>query len=163
MNNKIKGKGSVGLGSVGQGKALSNIDLEKKLSGKPGFAGVVSIDQLPSRPIPGMSLIVNFEKAADGGSHWVAVVVHPEGCFYLDPFGLKSPETLKKWMRKMNKPIFYNTSQLQDIASHRCGEYCFYFVNEMIQGRPIYDILYRLSQSPSLGNEKFMEKYYNSH
>ncbi len=160
---KMRGRGSIGLKSIGQGKALSNIDLENKLDGKPGFAGVFAMDELPSQQQNGMTMIVNFEPSTMGGSHWVGVAVRPEGCYYYDPFGLKAPETLKRWMKQNGKHIFFNDSQQQDIDSHRCGEFSFYFVNEMIKGTNIYDILYNLTQDPSIRNERFMEKYWRNH
>jgi hypothetical protein len=159
----LKGYGPVGLGSVGKGKALSNIDLENKLKGKKGFAGVFSVDTLPPLPKTGMSLIVNLEPSTMEGSHWVAVYITEKHVVFFDPFGLSGPHLLNVWMRKMKKPIIYNNSQLQDINSQRCGEYCFYFVNEMIRGTPLMDVLNALSQKPSISNEKKIEKYYRSH
>jgi hypothetical protein len=119
------------------------------------------MDELPMKAYSGMSLIVNLQNSDQPGSHWVAVVVAPTCCYYFDPFGIAPPTVLSRWMKAYKNLVKMNDSQLQHIESHRCGLYCYYFIKEMALGRPIYDVLYRLSQEPSNQNEHFIDQYYH--
>ena len=121
------------------------------------------MDELPPRPKKGMGIIVNMEPHTMGGSHWVCAFFDSKGGYYLDPFGVPEHETMKAWMEKYPKPIEYQSNDLQHPESSRCGMYCFYFLNELLHGKDIYDVLYRLNQVPSETNEDFIQTYWNSH
>jgi hypothetical protein len=131
------------------------------MKGVPGFLGVFSMDTLPTRKLKdGDSLIVNMRPSNMTGSHWVCLYCDTEYILYLDSFGLPPHETIRKYETK-NKPIVYNSSELQHPDSLRCGEYCVYFLKELSLGVPIYSVLYKLDQHPSMHNEKLIDAFYN--
>jgi len=141
----------------------SNFQLDAKCRATPGFKGVYARDQLTFRPKRGMSVIMNLEPHTESGSHWVAVYFGSKYAYYFDPFGMPPPPEIERFIHRYSKPMAYESSDLQELTSSKCGQYCFYFVNEMAHGTPIYSVLYKLKQQPSRQNERFVQTYWNTH
>ena len=104
----------------------------------------------------GHSCIINLDSSDGGGTHWVALKDNGSHLQYFDSFGLQPPEEIKG-----GKKIQFNTSQLQDLKSSRCGFYCLYVLNELSKGKDYYDIIYSLDQMNQKKNEKAMENYFS--
>lgn len=101
--------------------------------------------------------IINMDDSSGSGTHWVALLNKSNKFIYFDSFGLQPPEELVQ----KHKKIIFNTSQLQDLNSSKCGFYCIYFLNEISKGKSLYDVIYSLNQFYQNKNEKMMERYFN--
>lgn len=95
------------------------------------FRGVYSANTIPLRllKVDVFSIVCNLSKVDEPGSHFVAVIVQPQEIFYMDSFGSPciTPEIVG-FLKKINKPVVYNTRQIQDFSSKLCGFYSILFV-----------------------------------
>ena len=62
-------------------------------------------------------------------------------------------------MKTRNKPIEYNSSQIQNIDSIMYGYYCCYYIIERYKGKQPIDILLDFNQKPTLFNEVFIRDF----
>ena len=148
------------------GRGLSNLDLDYKCQDISGYEPATTKDRLPSIGIiPGMKLIINLENHDQGGSHWVSLYCKPEPTspngikiFYNDSFGIAPPQEIVMWAK--NYKVVYQTNQLQDVRSRRCGMYAYYFIRNINNGKDPWDIVYSLLQTPSISNERKVQIFY---
>lgn len=119
----------------------TNIQLEHYLRNEKGFVGVYASDKLPNNPLPNSSLIANYSKAGERGSHWVGMrglnsINNPE---YFDSYGfdpddedllLGETTQFKDYLKQNSKTGKYTTNKLnfQSLESDVCGEYASYFI-----------------------------------
>ena len=148
----------------GEFKPLTNTEINEimKRYKITNFRGCYSKDILPSSPNKNESLIVNLEDYLDGsGTHWTAIYNAPNSrdIEYFDSFGILPPDDVKRYMRKANKGILYNSSTIQDISSIMCGYYCVYFIIQRFLGRRMHEILLDFTQNPSFFNEWIISKF----
>jgi hypothetical protein len=95
------------------------------------FKGVFSSDNVPHHlaATNQFSIICNLSKENEKGSHFISIIAFEDYVFYIDSFGLPCYESsLKKFLSKTSRPIFFNTVQIQDFSSNFCGFYCMLFV-----------------------------------
>jgi len=143
---------------------LSNLDIDRVLNNFDGYISCVCKDELTGLTIPKNQIsfaVINAGDRATGGSHWRGYFNDPKDDHidYFDPYGVVPDVQTLAFLRKANKKILYNTSQLQDIESTACGYYCLYFILSRIQNKPMYDIVMNLKQNG--GNEKFIQDFRN--
>ena len=117
----------------------SATQLKEAAQGAPGFLGVFSSDNLPTRFEPGESLIANYDAKDRPGSHWIAMKRVPDGSgLYFDSFGL-APDaednilhdrtTFGKWLQAHSTgPIRWNRFDFQSLADNTCGQWATTFV-----------------------------------
>eukprot|EP00732_Lithocolla_globosa_P003724 Lithocolla_globosa_v1_NODE_3101_length_1766_cov_23.507890.p2 type:complete len:147 gc:universal NODE_3101_length_1766_cov_23.507890:1678-1238(-) len=135
---------------TGRNDILTNHDLEAVFQGFRGFRGVVPHDKIPKLK-NNEFVIINLDDSDGKGSHWVAGY-RRNGSYYFDPFGIEPDD---RTIRALGRPVQYNTSQLQDIKSQRCGWYVMKWLYEMLRGKSFYDSLYdEFTQAPSAHNER---------
>lgn len=72
--------------------------------------------------------IFNLENHEQDGSHWVALILLKENCFYFDSFGIVPPEDMYHLLTKNYKKVYYNKVCIQNLKSILCGWYCIYFI-----------------------------------
>ena len=126
------------------------------------YRGTYSKDMLPKRINNSESMIINLQDYFNGGgTHWTAIYNDKNSNVieYFDSFGLKPPIDCIDYMKTSNKPIEYNSSQIQNIDSIMCGYYCCYYITERYKGRKPIDILLDFNQRPSLCNEVFIRDF----
>lgn len=85
-------------------------------------------DELPIHA-PG-NYIINLASSNDGtgGTHWCAVRLDKDQALYFDPFGIPPPKKVLKWLfrwvRSNHKKIIINRTEIQNLKSNWCGQYC---------------------------------------
>lgn len=145
---------------LNQPRALSTDEIEEIInySGVPGFLGVFARDTLPSGINEGESMIINLNKANQGGSHWVAVYCGADYCEYFDSFGIIAPPEIRKMCYTSGKPAIYSTNSIQNINSILCGYYSIYFILMRNLGVDMYDIIYQFEINNDKKNDKVLMK-----
>lgn len=111
----------------------SNIDLEKmaKLN-KIKLNGIFSKDMIPLNVNSG-GYIINLQDSYRGnGTHWVALFVEDDkkqkhNAVYFDSFGVIFPTAISR-IQNIKKPIPYLNTEIQNIRSNWCGQYCILFL-----------------------------------
>ena len=112
---------------------MSNFELEgavKKLK-IPYFRGVFLLDTLPKKPNKKECGIVNFDKSGGSGTHWVAWYKNGKTKIYFDSYGVQPPNEVIWYVEK---PIPYNTDQVQPVGQVFCGHLCLYVLKELSTG-----------------------------
>jgi hypothetical protein len=111
---------------------LTNIYIESVLSERCiNFKGVFSCDNIPQHfaKLDQFSIICNFAKENETGSHFVSIIAFKEYVLYIDSFGIPCfNPSLQLFLSKTLRPIMFNTIQIQDFTSNFCGFYCILFV-----------------------------------
>ena len=95
------------------------------------YHGIFSANTLPDRLIEldRFSVVCNLSKYSEVGSHFVCIISLPHLVLYIDSFGMPSIiSEITKFLSRLNKPVSYNTIQLQHLKSSFCGFYCILFV-----------------------------------
>lgn len=139
--------------------STSDFGLLKKFK---SFSGVYAHDQLPKQIKRLDSGIINLDESTGTGSHWVAYYNNgkDKDVYYFDSFGVMPDERTIKFLETSGKRIKYNTSQIQDIVSNRCGWYTIHFLKNMNAGKSFYDSLYTpYTQIPSKNNESIIQDF----
>lgn len=120
-------------------------ELAKKLKLK-NFRGVFMRDSLPSHPLNNESGIMNFDKEAENGSHWVAWYVKggakaTKNYYYFDSYGTAVPDELRKYLGRPK--IHHSDFMIQGINSDICGELCIAFIYAMDNTNKTYEEIVR--------------------
>ena len=74
--------------------------------------------------------IINLANSDDGsgGSHWTCVRLEKRQAMYFDAFGVSAPTCVLDWIYKYIGPnhskLITNTSDIQQLNSNWCGQYC---------------------------------------
>ena len=136
--------------------------LEKNMKDFNNFLGVFSSDKLPNNPPPNSSLIVNYSKSNEAGTHWVAMSgLNTNKVYFFDSYGfdpddenllLKTQSQFIDYIKKNIKKggrYYINPLELQSLEADTCGEYATKFI---LDGMP---------QINDKINKKW-EKYINS-
>ena len=113
-------------------KPLSNFDLEdaaRKLK-IPYFRGVFLLDALPRKPNKKECGIVNFDKSGGPGTHWVAWYKNGKTKIYFDSYGVQPPLEVIKYLER---PIHYNTDQLQPAGEVFAGICVYTFLKNLVR------------------------------
>ena len=108
-------------------------EIENILKTSKNFLGCFPLDELPNFPqrLPA-SLIVNTDTSIGNGDHWLALVLEKNKCFYFDSFGLPIVEEyILKFLEPHYKTVTYSDVCIQDIGSHKCGEFSILFVKHV--------------------------------
>ena len=147
-------------------KPLSNFDLLQWVDFLkiPNFKGIFARDEV--RPREHSPCIINLDSLKNAGTHWVCCAPGQKFTWYFDSFGMGFPQEFKSSRSRSDqgskapKPVFWNSSQYQNINSVLCGYYCLYFLHQWAQGKDFYDILKPLSLVDTAQNEKFIKEYF---
>ena len=132
-------------------KPLSNYDLKDwvKQLGIKYFIGVFSKDVLPTQIKNKECGIINLDDHIGPGTHWVAYRNVDRFCEYFDPFALKMPLEVKKYMATSGKQSVYSIDEIQERDLVLCGYWCLYYLLERQKGDPFsiqYTILNLICQ-----------------
>lgn len=152
--------------------SLSASEIKKILPNivQKSFKGIFMSDEIPKREVG--SYIFNLDNSKGDfsqeddssiGNHWVGLVVKNDKAEYLDPFAQPPHENIIKWLkrRRPDFPIWYNTTQIQDLKSDNCGWYVIDFLTDIAKGMSFYDSIHKYDQKDPKKNEKTIEKKYH--
>lgn len=141
---------------------LATTEILEKMRDVKSFLGVFPIDKIPKVNNSRWSMIVNLEPSTMGGSHWVALYNKPSNkyLYYFDSFSMPPPTAIMKL--KSLKPIVYNSSMIQAMASTSCGYFCMAFIRWLEADRDYLDFVQYFddgySESSGAKNEKLLQK-----
>ena len=81
---------------------LTNFEIQKYYQNEPRFNGVYPRDNLPKTIMDG-KYVINFDKYADVGTHWVALYVEDIEVIYFDSFWVENvPKEIEKFIKYKN-------------------------------------------------------------
>jgi len=155
----------------------TNFQLEHYLRNERGFLGCFPSNKLPKNPPIGSSLIANYSKAGERGSHWVGMRgLNTNNCEYLDSYGFEPDDddlllgettNFEEYLKNnsVNKKYTTNKIELQSLNSDVCGEFTAWFVKwglpELFyNGKVIVNPRWRpfIKQNNSYMNDKLIKK-----
>ena len=67
---------------------LTNLEIKEYYENEPRFNGVYSRDNLP-KTIKVVACVINLDRYADVGTHWIALNVKNNEVIYFDSFGVE--------------------------------------------------------------------------
>ena len=105
--------------------------------------------------------MINLDVSSGPGSHWVGYFNSDKhkDVYYFDSFGIQPDDRTIKFLNTSNKKVAYNTSQMQDVMSQRCGWYVATWLKNMNNGMSFYDSLYKnFDQAPIEKNERIVKQ-----
>lgn len=123
------------------------------------FGGVYASDELPKQRNEYCSFIVNLDKRALPGSHWVAIYFRKNICYYFCSYG--SPPSrggISRFITRNSTIVEYNKNTYQDKDTNTCGLYALYFLYQCARSRP----LLTLNPLHPKSNEDFIQKFYTT-
>ena len=128
---------------------LSNFDIIKLVDylDIPNFKGPFMRDTLPIAPQDKECGILNFNTAAEPGSHWVAYYKNGDQRIYFDSYGQVPPTELQKYLKtqkefRNNEPVIQrNTDIVQKSNTNVCGQLCIYVLDQLSKGAQYQDII----------------------
>jgi len=144
---------------------LTNNQLEKLAKKKLGktFMGVYPCDAKPRLPKNNnnCSIIFNLSKHTEKGSHYVAVYIKRKEILFFDSYGKKlSNKYIINFLKKLKKPILYQTKKIQHTDSIFCGFYCLAYLHAMQNLKLPIKTFYNFFQTPaSLTNDKIVTHF----
>ena len=150
---------------------LSANELNKLLPNivQKSFKGIFMSDEIPKREVG--YYIFNLDNSAGDyskeddtsiGNHWVGLSIKSDKAEYFDPFGEPPHENIIKWLKKRRPKyeIWYNTSQIQNLESDRCGWYVLYFLTSTAKVTSFYDIIHSYDKNTKKNEDKIGRKYH---
>ena len=82
--------------------------------------------------------VVNLDKYANTGTHWIALFCKKYEVIYFDSFGVEHiPNEIKEFIG--NKNIKANIFQVQANNSVMCGYFCIGFIDFILAGKKLID------------------------
>jgi hypothetical protein len=143
---------------------LTNIEIDKFLDYIPSYKGSFSRNNLPTKFEPNTCYIVNYDKAFQPGTHWIALWRgNNQYCEIFDPLGTPPGPTIMRFCQSTNLKIQYNSSQIQPTNSVACGYFALMYLILRNNGTSQYDILYTFEQTGSYANVNTLIKLFNNH
>ena len=104
--------------------------------------------------------VINLDKYADVGTHWIALYAKNNEVIYFDSFRVEHiPKEVKNFIG--NKDIKTNIFRIQACNSIMCGYFCIGFIDFMLAGKTlIIDFTNLFSPRDLKKNEKIILKYF---
>lgn len=104
--------------------------INKILRSVPSFIGTFPADRIPTVGLRPASFILNFDRHSSQGSHWVALLLLPNGkAEYMDSFGLPPiQKDIKSYIERNTRGYTYNCQQFQHPLAVTCGLYAIHFI-----------------------------------
>jgi hypothetical protein len=140
-------------------KEMSDLQIEKQFKGENRFGGVYNKDDLNVLD-NNKCYIFNMDKKSGSGTHWICISnISPNYVYYFDSYGEPSPDHLVELMHHTHKNIIYNTKQLQNLQSSSCGEWCVFFLKQILKGKKPQEILNYFSSNPTDSEHKLNDYF----
>ena len=136
---------------------LTNIEINEYYINEPRSNGVYSRNNLPDKIKKG-TYVINLDKYASIGTHWIALYVNTNKLIYFDSFGIEHiPKEINKFIG--NKDIDASIFRLQAYDSIMCGHYCIELINYMFKGKTLLDYTNLFSPNDFKKNDQVIKKY----
>lgn len=141
----------------------------KKDETKRNFRGVFACDKLPKSKFKKKNpacFIINTDPASKPGTHWVALYFPCNGrAEYFDSFGIKPKiGSILNFISK-NSPngYVYNKTQLQNVLSTICGNYCCEYLLHRCQRKPRNLFFKKYNTKKTITNDQITLKNFKIH
>ena len=136
-------------------KVLTNFDLIEYATKLdiPHFRGVFMRDTIPKSPRKEECGIVNLDKSAGRGTHWVCYYKKGLNRIYFDSFGQITPMEIQNYLKTKGERgisvIQRNTDIVQPINTSICGHLCLFVLKALGSKHwPFQQVLNRLNGYP---------------
>ena len=137
---------------------LTNFEIQKYYENEPRFNGVFSRKIFPKKIKDG-AYVINLDKYADTGTHWIALFCKKNEIIYFDSFGVEHiPEEIKEFIG--NKNIKANIFRVQANNSVICGYFCIGFIDFMLAGKKLTDYTNLFSPHDFDKNDQIVFSYF---
>ena len=137
---------------------MNTQEIIKVLSSEPNFVGCFARDKLPKKTKRPAGLVINTDKAAESGSHWVAYYISGEGrSEYFDPLGEPVPRNdILKFVKRNSGNAWmntvYNNTSFQSDDSTKCGQFCIFYLRNRLRGRSTCEVHAMLSRNADVND-----------
>ena len=133
---------------------LTNIYIEKVMKNIKGFIGVYSSNNIPILDKDDSSVIVNFDKINEPGSHFIAIYrKNSNKIIYFDSLNLKIlPLDIAQYLSQY-RHIFDLSKQIQSVNSTYCGFFCILFILAMNVSENYWNNIHSKFKSGDLKND----------
>ena len=99
---------------------------------------VFILETICLRKIKDGAYVINLDKYANVGTHWIALFCNRSEIVYFDNFGVEHvTEEIKTFIG--NKNIIANIFRVQANNSIMCGYFCIGFIDFMLAGKKLTD------------------------
>ena len=137
---------------------LTNFEIEEYYENEPRFHGVYSRDNLP-KTVKNKAYIINLDKYADAGPHWVVLYVKNNEVVYFDSFGVEHiPKEIKRFIG--HKSVKTNIFRIQADNSIMCGYFCIGFIDFIFAGKNLIDFTSLFSRYDFKKNDQIILVYF---
>ena len=116
---------------------ISNFELERlaKFYRLP-LISIAMKNELPFTVKDGCYIVNMQSSSAGSGTHWVAMYLFKDVCYYFDSFGSPPPIEVMNFVKKRkNSHLLYNNWIIQSLNSGNCGYYSLAFLLYMYQNQ----------------------------
>ena len=138
---------------------FTNFEIQTYYQNEPIFNGAYSRNNLPEKIKDG-AYVINTDKYADVGTHWIALFCNRNEIVYFDSFGVEHvPEEIKEFVG--NKIIKASIFRVEVNDSVMCGSFCIGFVDFMLAGKTLTDYTSLFSPHDFKKNESIILSYFN--
>ena len=136
---------------------MTNLEIQKYHKNEPRFNGVFPRNNFPKKIKDG-AYVINLDKIADVGTHWIALFCNRNEIVYFDSFGVEHvPENIKEFTG--NKTIKAKIFRLQANDSVMCGYICIGFIDFMLAGEKLTDYTSLFFPHDFMKNENIILSY----
>lgn len=126
---------------------LTDVQIDKMLSGLASFHGCFVKDQLPKLEVGFYCVNLN------GHSHWCGLQISHKGIAWFDAFGFPAPVEVERLIGKHYK---WNDIDIQDIDSSACGYYVAAWIKWLASGQS-FDTFIKQFSHDTARNEKILQ------
>lgn len=108
---------------------MDNYEIDNRLKHLKKYKGCIVRDEV-NKSLKNGYYVVNLGSYENGGTHWVALIINTNKCFYFDSFGMPPLEAVNN-LKRRNRKVYYNSDQLQDKEADTCGLWAITFIRYM--------------------------------
>ena len=104
-------------------------------------------DELQALPkYKNCSMIINFNKSNEPGSHWIGLFISFPNAYYFDSYGMPPLPEVKQYLDKFIPNRYRNTLQCQNYNDTICGNLALSVLWLLQAGYDYHDICLKLSK-----------------
>ena len=138
--------------------SLKNSEIKGYYENEPRFSGVYSTGNLP-KTIKNGAYVINLDKYADVGTHWIALYVKNNDVIYFTIFVVEhAPQEIKRFIGYKNTKT--NIFAIQAESSIMPGYFCIGFIDFIFARRSLIDFISLFSPSDFKKNDKIIFDYF---
>ena len=139
---------------------FTNFEIQTYYQNEPIFNGAYSRNNLPEKIKDG-AYVINTDKYADVGTHWIALFCNRSEIVDFDSFAVEHVrEEIKEFTG--NKNLKANIFRVQASNSVMCGYFCIGFINFVLAGKELTDFTSLFSTYDFKKNGDIILSYFKS-